>query len=138
MTNLMEAHMTEGQTSTRMLRYRWSWIVCVLGGLIGGALWGYANNRMDFALRDNMLIVAGIMLLGTLCFGAWLYHSSIDEHEKKAVYVANSVGLYAIIALLFASEMLRGLSEPIIISMRMVIFGGAIPALLVFLWKKYR
>jgi tellurite resistance protein TehA-like permease len=138
MTNLMESKMTESHTSSRMRRYKWSWVVCVLGGVIGGAFLGYAENRTELPMRDNFIILSAILLLGSLCLGAWLYHSSIDEHEKEAVYISNSVGLYCLIAFLFGSVILRMLSDPIMISMRTIIFGGAIPALVVFIWKKYR
>jgi hypothetical protein len=138
MIKMMEATVNQPKTNSRMKRYTWSWIVCIGGGLIGGAILGYAENRTGMVLRDTLIILSSIIMTAALCFGAWLYHVSIDEHEKEAVYIANSVGLYAMIGLLFASMTLRLLSDPIIITMKLVIFGAALPALAAFLWKKYR
>jgi hypothetical protein len=138
MIKMMEATVNQPKTNNRIKRYTWSWVVCVGGGMIGGALFGYAENRIGLPIRDELMIISLGLMIATLCFGGWLYHVSIDEHEKEAVYIANSVGLYALVALIFASSILRLLDDPIIISLKMIMIGGIVPALAAFLWKKYR
>lgn len=117
----------------RKARYRWSYIVCIVGAVIGGWLVKIGEQPGQDAAN-----IAGLsVMLASLLVGMALYHAAIDEHEKNVVLWTNSVALYVLIALMLASLMLRRLNNPIMLSMQTCLVSAAAVGLLVFVWRKY-
>ncbi len=135
MMNLQEAKMTDApKASARKRRYRWSWIVGVFGGALGAIIFNTGRVQDNIPITITGMAMLGIGML--LC--AWLYHTSIDEHEKEALYVSNTVGYYTTLVLLLGSLLLNAISAQIVISVQMILLVGTLTGLAAFVWQKYR
>ena len=117
----------------RRARYRWSYIVAIGGGVLGGILAKIGEQPG----QDTANIAGLAAMLVAMVAGMWLYHVAIDEHEKDVVLWANSAGLYTLISLLLASLMLRRLSDPVMLSIQTCLALTAVVGLIVFVWRKY-
>lgn len=134
MNTLNEQNGAIGSAVARRRRYRLSFLIGLAGALLGGFM-----LKAGLAQHNDLLsITALFVLVGAGLWGTYLYHRSIDEHEKEALFWANSVGLYTMIVATFASLILRTLSNPIMISIQNILLAGMVTAGLAWLWKKYR
>lgn len=118
----------------RRRRYRLSFLVSLGGALLGGFMLKSGTAQHN----DALLIAALLVLAGAGLWGVYLYHRSIDEHEKEALFWANSVGVYTMIVGCFASLILRTLTNPIMISIQNILLAGMVTAGITWFWKKYR
>lgn len=134
MNTLNEHNGGIGSAVARRRRYRLSFLVSLGGALLGGFMLKSGTVQHN----DSLLITALFVLAGAGLWGVYLYHRSIDEHEKEALFWANSIGLYTMIVATFASLILRTLSNPIMISIQNILLAGMVTAGVTWLWKKYR
>ena len=119
---------------SRKSRYVASFGATILGAVCGGLLLKAGINQND----DIMKIVSLIILSITLLSSMWLYHGSVDEHEKEALFLSNSIAFYTLIIIGISSLILRTLSVPIIISIQDMLLASAVTGALAWLWRKYR
>jgi hypothetical protein len=119
--------------SPRIIKYRASFVVSVAASIAGGIAIVYGRNYQ----MDAALIVGLVTCIIGMITSMAMYHGSMDEHEKEAVYWANSAGLYSMVLMMMASILLRELSQPIMISIQTCLVTGALVALGVLVWKRF-
>lgn len=123
-----------GAVDGRKRRYRISFLITLGGALLGGFM-----VKAGLEQKNDLLSIAALLVLaGAGLLGMYFYHRSIDEHEKEALFWANSAGVYTLVMAGMASLVLRTLSDPVMISIQNMLLAGAAAAVIAWFWKKYR
>lgn len=132
MTNILDNEMRTADARRRL--YRLSFLIALGGALLGGYM-----VKLGLEQKSDLLSITALLMLGAAgLLGTYFLHRSVDEHEKEALFWANSVGVYTLIMAGFASLVLRTLSNPIMISIQNILVAGLVTHTITWLWKKYR